>query len=229
MDRRNFVKLGFFAGAGAAINNNLLAAEHHGDLKISSSIIEADVTELQALMQAGKLTATALTESYLSRIKAIDKSGPHLNAIIELNPDALSIARELDLERKKSGPRGPLHGIPVLIKDNIATADRMQTTAGSLALLGAKAPRDAFLVKQLRKAGAIILGKTNLSEWANLRSSRSTSGWSGRIVTAAAPAPGPHRQWLPAWRRWQWAPKPTARSCLPHRCAVWSVSSQPWV
>ncbi|MET3122746.1 amidase [Oxalobacteraceae bacterium GrIS 2.11] len=180
MDRRNFVKLGFFAGAGAAINNNLLAAEHHGDMKISSAIIEAEVTELQALMQAGKLTATALTESYLSRIKAIDKSGPHLNAIIELNPDALSIARELDLERKKSGPRGPLHGIPVLIKDNIATADRMQTTAGSLALLGAKAPRDAFLVKQLRKAGAIILGKTNLSEWANLRSSRSTSGWSGR-------------------------------------------------
>lgn len=176
MDRRNFVKLGIALGAGSAISSPVLAA----DGKTFASIIEADVTELQAQMQSGKLTSTALTEHYLERIKAIDKSGPRLNAIIELNPDALAIAKALDKERKKSGPRGPLHGIPVLIKDNIATADRMQTTAGSLALVGAKAPRDAFLVKQLRAAGAIILGKTNLSEWANMRSSRSTSGWSGR-------------------------------------------------
>ena len=176
MDRRKFVKLGLAMGAGSAINNTALAA----DIKKSSSLIEADVTGLQALMESGKLTASALTEHYLERIKAIDKSGPRINAIIELNPDALAIAKELDKERKASGARGALHGIPVLIKDNIATADRMQTTAGSLALVGAKAPRDAFLVKQLRDAGAIILGKTNLSEWANMRSTRSTSGWSGR-------------------------------------------------
>jgi len=188
MDRRNFVKLGLFVGAGSTINTPVLAAEtvantvanSTGDAKKSSSIIEADVTELQTQMQSGKLTAVTLTKHYLDRIKAIDKSGPRLNAIIELNPDALTIAKDLDNERKTSGARGPLHGIPVLIKDNIATADRMQTTAGSLALVGAKAPRDAYLVKQLRDAGAVILGKTNLSEWANIRSTRSTSGWSGR-------------------------------------------------
>lgn len=176
MNRRNFVKLGFVLSAGSTLNSNVFAINK----KLPTSIIEADVTELQTRMQGGKLTALALTEQYLERIKFIDKSGPRLNAIIELNPDALSIAKELDKERKTSGPRGPLHGIPVLIKDNIATADRMQTTAGSLALMGAKAPRDAFLVKQLRQAGAIVLGKTNLSEWANIRSWRSTSGWSGR-------------------------------------------------
>ena len=169
------MKLGLAMGAGSAINNTALAA----DIKKSSSLIEADVTGLQALMESGKLTASALTEHYLERIKAIDKSGPRINAIIELNPDALAIAKELDKERKASGARGALHGIPVLIKDNIATADRMQTTAGSLALVGAKAPRDAFLVKQLRDAGAIILGKTNLSEWANYRGARPVSGWSG--------------------------------------------------
>src|SRR5208283_3867348 len=102
------------------------------------------------------------------------------NAVIEVNPDALAIAAALDRERKAKGPRGPLHGIPVLIKDNIATADNMQTTAGSLALAGMKPPRDAFLVTRLREAGAVILGKTNLSEWANIRSTRSTSGWSAR-------------------------------------------------
>src|SRR5205085_10281378 len=103
-----------------------------------------------------------------------------VNAVIELNPDALEIADALDKERKDKGPRGPLHGVPVLVKDNIDTADKMATTAGSLALVGAKPPRDAFLVERLRKAGAVILGKTNLSEWANIRSTRSTSGWSAR-------------------------------------------------
>jgi amidase len=183
MDRRDFVKFGFAVGASAAAADALAENGAGGSTNpatTSQSVIETDVTALQQQMRSGKLTAVALTEHYLARIKSIDKSGPKLNAIIELNPDALSIAKELDKERKTSGERGPLHGIPVLIKDNIATADRMQTTAGSLALVGAKAPRDAFVVKQLRAAGAIILGKTNLSEWANMRSSRSTSGWSGR-------------------------------------------------
>jgi len=183
MKRRNFVKLGLLFGAGGIIDANAAGAGAEASVDHSSShssVVEADVTALQAQMAAGKLTAVALTERYLERIKAIDKSGPKLNAIIELNPDAIEIARALDVERKTKGARGPLHGIPVLIKDNIATADKMQTTAGSLALVGAKAPRDAFLVTQLRAAGAVILGKTNLSEWANMRSSRSTSGWSGR-------------------------------------------------
>jgi len=141
---------------------------------------EITIAELQEGMNSGKFTAQSLAEKYTARISEIDKRGPGLNSIIELNPDALSIAEALDQERKAGGPRGPLHGIPVLIKDNIATADRMMTTAGSLALVGAKAPKDAFVAQKLRAAGAVILGKTNLSEWANIRSSHSTSGWSGR-------------------------------------------------
>jgi amidase len=131
-------------------------------------------------MQSGRLTARSIAERYLTRIENIDKHGPSVNSVIEVNPDALGLAVELDRERKAKGPRGPLHGIPVLIKDNIATRDRMMTTAGSLALVGAPPPKDAFVVKKLREAGAVILGKTNLSEWANIRSSHSTSGWSGR-------------------------------------------------
>jgi amidase len=141
---------------------------------------EATVGDLQKRMTRGPLTAHALTERYLDRIAAIDKRGPALNSVIELNPDALSIAAALDAERKAKGPRGPLHGIPVLIKDNIDTADRMMTTAGSLALLGSVAAQDSVVAQRLRAAGAVILGKTNLSEWANFRSSHSTSGWSGR-------------------------------------------------
>lgn len=143
-------------------------------------ISEAGVMALQAAMQSGKTSSQALVRAYLARIKAYDKSGPRINSVIEINPDALIIARELDRERKAGKVRGPLHGIPVLIKDNIATADKMQTTAGSLALVGSRAARDAFIVTRLRDAGAVILGKTNLSEWANFRSSRSTSGWSSR-------------------------------------------------
>ncbi len=143
-------------------------------------VVEAPIAELQAAMSDGRTTSRALVARYLARIKAIDKAGPKLNAVIELNPDALAIAVALDRERREKGPRGPLHGIPVLLKDNIATADRMKTTAGSLALVGAKAPRDAHVVARLREAGAVILGKTNLSEWANFRSTRSTSGWSAR-------------------------------------------------
>ena len=138
---------------------------------------EASVAGLQAAMQAGQVTSRALVEAYLARIAAID---PKLRSVLEVNPEALAIADALDAERKATGSRGPLHGIPVLVKDNIATADGMQTTAGSLALAGVRPPRDAALVARLRAAGAVLLGKTNLSEWANFRSTRSSSGWSGR-------------------------------------------------
>ena len=141
---------------------------------------EITIDELASGMKSGKYTARSITEEYIKRIKEIDKSGPAINSVLEVNPDALKIADELDKEFKEKGPRGPMHGIPVLIKDNIDTADKMNTTAGSLALLGSKPVKDSFVVKQLRTAGAIILGKTNLSEWANIRSTHSTSGWSGR-------------------------------------------------
>ncbi|HEV2948192.1 MAG TPA: amidase [Gemmataceae bacterium] len=141
---------------------------------------ELSITDLQDGMQSGKYTSRSLAEKYLARIEAIDRQGPGLRSVIELNPDALELADALDKERKQKGPRGPLHGIPIFIKDNIDTADRMSTTAGSLALVGAKPPRDAFLVQRLREAGALLLGKTNLSEWANIRCTYSTSGWSGR-------------------------------------------------
>jgi amidase len=141
---------------------------------------EATIADLQQRMQSGRETSQSLVDKYLARIESVDGSGPALHSVIEINPDARAIAVALDAERKAKGPRGPLHGIPVLIKDNIATADRMMTTAGSLALAGATPPADAFLVSQLRAAGAVILGKTNLSEWANFRSTHSSSGWSGR-------------------------------------------------
>jgi amidase len=138
------------------------------------------VAEVQRRMAGGSLTAERFTEHFLRRIHRLDRSGPRLNSVIEVNPDAVAIARALDDERRTQGPRGPLHGVPVLIKDNIDTGDRMQTTAGSLALAGSIAPRDAFIVARLRAAGAVVLGKTNLSEWANFRGHRSISGWSGR-------------------------------------------------
>ena len=148
---------------------------------------EATISSLQDAMKSGKLTSHSITEKYLARIEELDRRGPSLHSVIEVNPDALSIARELDRERKAKGPRGPLHGIPVLVKDNIGTADRMTTTAGSYALAGSIPLRDSFVAAQLRKAGAVILGKANLSEWANFRSSHSTSGWSGRGGQARNP------------------------------------------
>src|SRR5271170_5723772 len=141
---------------------------------------ETTISDLQDGMKSGKFTARSLVEKYSTRIDEIDKHGPAINSVIELNPDALSIADALDQERKAKGPRGPLHGVPILIKDNIDTADRMMTTAGSLALVGSKPKKDSYVAQKLRSAGAVILGKTNLSEWANIRSSHSTSGWSGR-------------------------------------------------
>lgn len=141
---------------------------------------EMTIIELQEKMTSGELTARIITEMYLERIEKLDKKGPAINVVIELNPDSLAIADALDAERKAEGARGPLHGIPVMIKDNIDTADKMMTTAGSLALVGSIAPEDSFVAQKLREAGAIILGKTNLSEWANFRSTHSTSGWSSR-------------------------------------------------
>lgn len=138
---------------------------------------EATIASLRADLASGRRTTRSLAEAYLARIAALD---PRLRSVIEVNPDALALAAELDAERKAGKSRGPLHGIPILIKDNIATADRMATTAGSLALVGARPPRDAFIVARLRRAGALLLGKTNLSEWANFRSTHSSSGWSAR-------------------------------------------------
>ncbi len=146
----------------------------------SFELEEITIGELQDGMKSGRFTARSLVEKYSARIAEIDKQGPSINAVIEMNPEAEAIAEALDRERKAKGPRGPLHGIPVLIKDNIDTADRMMTTAGSLALVGSKPPKDSFVANKLRAAGAVILGKTNLSEWANIRSNHSTSGWSGR-------------------------------------------------
>jgi amidase len=172
----------------AALSSILLAAgsatapsiEGQSGQPARFDVEEATIVDLQQRMASGRETAHSLVEKYLQRIDAIDRQGPVLRSVIETNPDALATADRLDAERRSRGPRGPLHGIPILIKDNIATADRMMTTAGSLALAGAAAPKDAFLVQQLRQAGAVILGKTNLSEWANFRSTHSSSGWSGR-------------------------------------------------
>ena len=141
---------------------------------------ELTISDLQQGLQSGKYTSRELVEKYSDRISEIDKKGPALNSVIEMNPDAEKIATALDRERKERRSRGPLHGIPILIKDNIDTQDRMMTTAGSLALVGAKPARDAFVAQRLRVEGAVILGKTNLSEWANFRSTKSSSGWSGR-------------------------------------------------
>lgn len=184
--RRSFLKKSLAGGIATISLPSLTFGEktsHSFFHKIDTQPSELDEITAGELMdgfKSGKYTIRSTTEKYISRIKSIDKNGPAINSIIELNPDALKIAEELDKELKEKGPRGPLHGIPVLIKDNIDTADRMQTTAGSLALVGSKPRKDSFLVQQLRSAGVLILGKTNLSEWANIRSTHSTSGWSGR-------------------------------------------------
>ncbi|MDB5746904.1 MAG: amidase [Massilia sp.] len=178
MDRRDFVRLGVAAGAVAGAAGSASAATKAR--VATDDLLDAGVREQSAAMAAGKLSSQQLVQRYLARIAAVDKAGPRLNAVIELNPDALKIASELDRERAAGKLRGPLHGIPVLLKDNIATGDRMSTSAGSLALAGVRATRDAFIAERLRAAGAVIIGKTNLSEWANMRSTSSVSGWSGR-------------------------------------------------
>jgi amidase len=187
MNRRKFITTGSIAAAAipalTAIPSFASAkaeAEASPEPFYDFAFEEASIDELQRQMQKGSYTSHAITSAYLKRIQEIDKEGIHLNAVIEINPDALTIAVEMDKERKEGKVRSAMHGIPVLIKDNIDTGDKMMTTAGSLALLGHIASQDAFVIKQLREAGAVILGKTNLSEWANIRSTRSTSGWSSR-------------------------------------------------
>jgi amidase len=184
--RRSFLQTTLLGGVAATLSPALSAAREvsrtppqPADVK-PFELDELTIAALRDGLTSGQFTARSLVGKYTARIDEIDKHGPALNSVIELNPDALSIADALDQERKAKGPRGPLHGIPVLIKDNIDTADRMMTTAGSLALIGSKPPKDSFVAQKLRAAGAVILGKTNLSEWANIRSSHSTSGWSGR-------------------------------------------------
>src|SRR6266853_2094320 len=177
--RRRFLQSAMLGGVGAAMLPAVPSTPATPEVA-RFELDELTIADLQAAIASGKFTCRSLTEKYRQRIEEIDRRGPAIHAVIELNPDALSIADGLDKERKAKGPRGPLHGIPVLIKDNIDTADRMQTTAGSLALLGSRPARDSFVAQKLRAAGAIILGKTNLSEWANIRSSHSVSGWSGR-------------------------------------------------
>ena len=175
--RRNFLKASSVAAIAAALPESHAQVLHvPGPFELD----EITLTALQDGMKSGRYTSQSVTQMYLQRIDTVDKHGPTVNSVIEVNPDALKVAAELDQERKAKGPRGPLHGIPVLIKDNIATADRMMTTAGSLALMGSIAPQDSHVARKLREAGAVILGKTNLSEWANIRSEHSTSGWSGR-------------------------------------------------
>ncbi len=171
LDRREFLQLAAIAGVGM-----IAAGSAAGAQKLD--LTEKTVAELSTAMQKGELSSETITNWYLARIKSLD---PKLNSIIELNPDAISIARERDRERRLKNVKGPLHGIPFVIKDNIDTADKMKTTAGSLALVDAPTPaKDAFIVERLREAGAVLLGKTNLSEWANFRDNDSSSGWSGR-------------------------------------------------
>jgi len=191
MNRRNFLKKGSVTGIaitslGLASCQSSTAPMNEQVDETKTSVMddfelnEITIDELQQKMKDGVYTSRSITELYLKRIDAIDKNGYALNAVIEINPDALVIADAMDKERKEGKVRTPLHGIPVLVKDNIDTADKMMTTAGSLALSGHKAAKDAFIIKQLREAGAVLLGKTNLSEWANFRSNRSASGWSSR-------------------------------------------------
>ena len=174
--RRAFLRTSGIIAAGMTMQPIVDAFGAAGDFNVEETTIAA----LQAAMQAGRLTAEALTRIYLARIQAIDKSGPTLRSVQEINPDTLAIAKALDDERRTKGVRGPLHGIPVLLKDNIATADKMENTAGALALVGARVQEDAFIAKKLREAGAVILGKASMSEWAYFKSTPGVSGWSAR-------------------------------------------------
>lgn len=182
MNRRRFLRLTGLSTAPLFIATARTRGltESSARRQRSFDLEDATIAELQSAMASGEHSAVSLAARYLNRIEGFDRQGPAVNSVIEINPDALALARALDEERKARGPRGPLHGLPMLLKDNIDTHDRMMTTAGSLALNGSIPARDSFVAQRLRDAGAVILGKTNLSEWANFRSNRSTSGWSGR-------------------------------------------------
>ena len=181
--RRDFLKTGAAALATATILPELVASQTADSRRPSTypfDLEEVSVQQMQSGLMSGTYTSKQLVELYSSRVEAVDRRGPALNSILEMNPEAIAIAEQMDAERKAKGARGPLHGIPVVIKDNIATADKMQTTAGSLALVGSVPPSDSMVAAKLRQAGAVIFAKTNLTEWANIRSSHATSGWSAR-------------------------------------------------
>ncbi|MDE2784613.1 MAG: amidase [Gemmatimonadota bacterium] len=191
IDRRRFIGTSIAGGAAAALGTTACAPDAPQGAGVEGGasaaggvppfeLDEATVADLQAAMASGERTARSITQLYLDRIEALDGQGPELRSVIETNPEALDIADQLDAERQASGPRGPLHGIPVALKDNIDTHDRMTTTAGSLALEGSIPPQDSFIAQRLREAGAIILAKLNMSEWAYFRGERATSGWSAR-------------------------------------------------
>lgn len=183
MNRRQFLRSGATAAATASLAGLPVTSQAHAQGFLDTGfddLLEVTIADLQARMAAGTLTALELVQRYNARVEAIDRHGPRINAVLELNPDAEDIAAALDKERREHGPRGPLHGIPLFIKDNIDTHDRMHTTAGSLALLGSTPPLDATVAKRLRDAGVVLLGKLNMSEWANFRSNNASSGWSGR-------------------------------------------------
>src|SRR5258706_2000786 len=174
MNRRDLLRLAAVGGVASVLSSGCTKYMQEGSGRAGSEIEEAGIAQLN------KSPSVWATQKYLDRMRKIDRSGPELNSVIELNPDAMIEALKFDDELKAKGSRGPLHGVPILVKDNIDTHDRMMTTAGSLALLGSIAPRDSFVVQKLRAAGAVLLGKANLSEWANFRGDRSSSGWSGR-------------------------------------------------
>ncbi|MBA4410775.1 MAG: amidase [Bacteroidota bacterium] len=185
MKRRNFFKTAALGGGTLALaplgscvqtTTQTNVPENYADFELN----EITIAQLQEKMNSGALSSAKITQKYLDRIEQIDKKGPELRAVIEINPEAMDIARQMDAERKSGKVRSPMHGIPVLIKDNIDTGDKMLTTAGSMAMVGSPAPDDAIIIRKLREAGAVLLGKTNLSEWANFRSTKSSSGWSGR-------------------------------------------------
>lgn len=189
MKRRSFLTTATLASAGLSTlllsscsdsAKNVLKENDGSDFEIDFELDEETISSLQKKIEDGTYSSEKLVTLYLNRIEAIDKNSANLNSVIEVNPDALEIATTMDVELKNGKKRGPLHGIPVLIKDNVDTADKMQTTAGTLALEGNFAKKDAFIVQKLRDAGAVIIGKTNLSEWANFRSTQSSSGWSSR-------------------------------------------------
>jgi hypothetical protein len=240
MNRRDFVRIGLASSITAIAGNSLAAAslDNHASA-LSADLIEATVAQLQAAMVAGKLSARSLAAHYLKRIAAIDKAGPHLNAIIEINPDALALADALDRERQAQGPRGPLHGIPVLIKDNIATHDRMQTTAGSLALVGSVPPQDACCGQEAARGGGRDSGQDQLERVGQhplvtfhqrLERARRARLTIPMRLTAilAAPVPVRRRPSRPIWRRWRSAARPMARSFRRLPSAAWSGSSRPW-
>src|SRR5499433_134270 len=185
--RRQFLRTSGMAAAGLSIAPLLAACASVRIPGAGINVEEMGVAELQAAMAAGRLDAVSLVQKYLSRIQSIDRTGPTLHSVQEINPDAIPIARALDEERKSGRVRGPLHGIPILLKDNIATADKMETTAGALALVGARPREDSTIAQRLRQAGAVILGKASMSEWAYFKSTPGSSGWSARSGQARNP------------------------------------------